>query len=196
MLFPFVVCRVFYRGILRTLVPVYQGIMDLLYEVVQCQPMAFLTHFTLPGDLGAFLGPPRSNLLNERITAETFGIRKTPKHSLLDRLFEEGSEQQVKQEMGEERPMMQMLASEEIVSNMDLGSSVLRHGPSCSRKSGFFINFFFFLTVNINIGFLFHTSVGLSSLDIKAILQQATKQVSKHFREFQSELKHIDCRSV
>lgn len=140
--FQFTVCRVFYRGILRTLIPVYQGIMDLLHEVVQCQPMAFLTDFTLPRDLEAFLGPPHSDLLNERSTAEPFGMRKTAKSSLLNRLFEEGSEEQGKEE--EERQMMQMLTSEEIISNMDLGRSVLRQGPSCSRKSGFFIKLFFF----------------------------------------------------
>ncbi|MCJ8732276.1 hypothetical protein PDJAM_G00209550 [Pangasius djambal] len=138
---------VFFRGILRALVLVYQGIMDLLHEVVQCRPMAFLTDFTLPGDLAVFLGPPYSDLLKERNTAEPFGMKKTTKPSLLDRLFEEGS---VEKGEEEERQMMQMLASEKVTSDMDLGRTILRQGPPCSRSS--------------------------SNLDIKSMLQQTSKQ--------------------
>lgn len=125
--------------------PVYQGIMDLLHVVVQCRPMAFLTDFTLPGDLAAFLGPSYSDLLKEGSTAEPFGMKKTTK-PLLDRLFKEGSEEQVEtgednddeEEEEEDRQMMQMLASEEMTSNVDLGRTILRRGPPCSRMSDLF----------------------------------------------------------
>lgn len=114
--------------------------MDLLHEVVQCRPMAFLTDFTLPVDLEVFLGPPYSDLLKKRITAEPFAIKKTTKPSLLDRLFEEGSEEQVEKGGDEERQMMQMLAIEEMTSDKDLGMTVMRQGPPCFRKSDFFMN--------------------------------------------------------
>ncbi|KAK2850332.1 hypothetical protein Q7C36_009115 [Tachysurus vachellii] len=141
---------VFFRGVLRTLVPMYQCIMDMLHVVEQCQPMAFLVDFTLPGDLAAFLGPSYSDLLKESSAVEPFGMRKTPKPSLLDRLFEEGSDKQVEKGDEEERQMMQLLASEEMTSNMDLGRSILRHGPPCFRST--------------------------SNLDIKTMLQQTSKQ--------------------
>ncbi|KAF4086848.1 hypothetical protein AMELA_G00089080 [Ameiurus melas] len=136
---------VFFRGILRTLVPVYEGIMDLLREVVHCRPMTFLPDFTLPGDLAVFLGPTYADLLEERSTRENFGM-KNP--SLLDRLFEEGSEEKGEEE---ETKMMQMLAREEMASSMDLGRTILRQGPLCSRSSG--------------------------DLDIKSMLQQTSKKV-------------------
>lgn len=139
--FVFILCRVFFRGILKALVPVYQNIMDLLHEVVQCRPMAFLTDFTLPGDLEAFLHPPYSDLLKEMSTTGPFGVKKTPKRSLLNRLFEDGSEEQMENqgEEEEDRQMMQMLASEDVMSNMDLGRTISRQGPPCSRKSDFFM---------------------------------------------------------
>ncbi|KAK3568910.1 hypothetical protein QTP86_019562, partial [Hemibagrus guttatus] len=126
---------VFFRGILRTLVPMYQSLMDLLHVVEQCRPMAFLTDFTLPGDLAVFLGPPYSDLLKESSTAEPFGMKKTPKPSLLDRMFEEGSDDQLEKGGEEERQMMQLLASEEMTPNMDLGRSILRHGPPVSQST-------------------------------------------------------------
>lgn len=140
MLFTFVVCRVFFRGILRTLVPVYHCIMNLLHEVVQCQPMPFLTDFTLPEDVAVFLGPPYSDLLLESSRATPFGIKNTPKPSLLDRIFEERGEEQMVEGEEEQREMMQILAREEMTSKMDLGSTILRQGPPCSRKSDCFMN--------------------------------------------------------
>ncbi|KAG7331576.1 hypothetical protein KOW79_005545 [Hemibagrus wyckioides] len=142
---------VFFRGILRTLVPMYQSLMDLLHLVEQCRPMTFLTDFTLPRDLGVFLGPPYSDLLKESSIAEPFGMKKTPKPSLLDRMFEEGSDNQVEKGDEEERQMMQLLASEMTTPNMDLGRSILRHGPPVSQST--------------------------SNLDIKMmLLQQSSKQ--------------------
>lgn len=197
LLLGFIVCRVFFRGILRALVPVYQGVMDLLNEVVQCRPMAFLTNFTLPADLEVFLGPPYSDLLKARSTAETFGMKKTTKPSLLDRLFEEGSEEQVEKGGEEERQIMQMLASEEMTSNMDLGRSVLRQAPLCSRKSDFFMNSLNnsgFLKWFIGPFFLFHSSVGsFSNLDMTSMLQQTFKQVVRH-NLISGELKYMDHR--
>lgn len=118
--------------------PVYEGIMALLHEVVHCQPMTFLPDFTLPGDLAVFLGSTYSDLLEERSTPEPFGMKNL---SVLDRLFEEGSEEQVEKREEEEMKIMQMLAREEMTSSMDLGRTILRRGPPCSRKSDFF-NFF------------------------------------------------------
>ncbi|XP_017326332.1 nucleolus and neural progenitor protein isoform X1 [Ictalurus punctatus] len=138
---------VFFRGILRTLVPVYEGIMALLHEVVHCQPMTFLPDFTLPGDLAVFLGSTYSDLLEERSTPEPFGMKNL---SVLDRLFEEGSEEQVEKREEEEMKIMQMLAREEMTSSMDLGRTILRRGPPCSRSS--------------------------ADLDIKSMLQQTSKQ--------------------
>ncbi|TSQ01559.1 KDEL motif-containing protein 1 [Bagarius yarrelli] len=136
---------VFFRGILRTLVPLYQHSMDLLHAVVLCRPMAFLTDFTLPKDLAAFLGSPYSDLLQDSSTAEPRGMNTKP--SLLDRIFEEGHNEQGDEE---ERQMMQMLANEEMTSAIDLGRTVLRHGPAFSGSS--------------------------SNMDIKLILQQTSKQ--------------------
>lgn len=124
--------------------PVYQGIMDLLHDVVQCQPMAFLTDFILPGDLEAFLGPSYSDLLKEGSTVEPFRMKKITKSSFLERLFEEGTEKQVEngeeEEIEEEKHMMQMLASQELISDADLGT-ILHRGPPCSRKSDIFMNY-------------------------------------------------------
>lgn len=146
LLITFIVCRVFFRGILRSLVPVYQGIMDLLHEVVQCRPMAFLTDITLPGDLAAFLGPSYSDLLKERSTPEPFKMKKTKK-TLLDKLFEEGSEEKDDDDDDDDNDsqVMQMLASEKMTSNIDLGRAVLRQGPPCSRMSDFIYLFVCFL---------------------------------------------------
>ncbi|KAM9486210.1 nucleolus and neural progenitor protein isoform 2-T2 [Clarias gariepinus] len=141
---------VFFRGILRALVPVYQSIMVLLQEVVQCRPMAFLTDFTLPEDMAVFLGSPYSQMLKESSIAEPLGTKKTTKRSILDQLFEEGSEEQLQKGEEKEREMMQMLASEEMTANTDLGRTILRQGPFCSRSS--------------------------SMLDLKSMLQQTSKQ--------------------
>lgn len=125
--------------------PVYQGIMDLLHEVVQCRPMAFLTDITLPGDLAAFLGPSYSDLLKERSTPEPFKMKK-PKKTLLDKLFEEGSEEEDDDDDDDnDSQVMQMLASEKMTSNIDLGRAVLRQGPPCSRMSDFIYLFVCFL---------------------------------------------------
>ncbi|KAF7709243.1 hypothetical protein HF521_016093 [Silurus meridionalis] len=142
---------VFFQGILRALVHVYEVIKNLLREVVQCRPMPFLTDFILPGDLTAFLGPPYFDLLKEMSIDVPFGIKKSTKPSLLNRLFEAGSEEQVgKGEEQEEREVIQMLATEEATSDIDLGTAILRQGPTCLRPS--------------------------SNLDIKVMLQPQTSK--------------------
>ncbi|KAI5621436.1 nucleolus and neural progenitor protein, partial [Silurus asotus] len=126
---------VFFQGILRALVHVYEVIKNLLRAVVQCRPMPFLTDFILPGDLTAFLGPTYFDLLKEMSTDVPFGIRKSTKPSLLNRLFEAGSEEKVgKGEEQEEREVIQMLTTEEETSDIDLGTAILRQGPTCLRN--------------------------------------------------------------
>lgn len=49
--------RVFFRGILGTLAPLYQQLLGLLQEVSQVQPLPSLGDFTLPLDITQFLGP-------------------------------------------------------------------------------------------------------------------------------------------
>ncbi|XP_066542857.1 nucleolus and neural progenitor protein [Hoplias malabaricus] len=110
---------VFFRGILRALVPVYRKTVELLQLVAQSCPMAFLTSFSLPPDLGVFLSPVYSQMLS---TAKKTFSSQIP--SVLFGLFEEEKE---KQEDGEEQEMMQMLGSEKMVkSSVDLGQAVLR----------------------------------------------------------------------
>ncbi|XP_026851666.2 nucleolus and neural progenitor protein [Electrophorus electricus] len=115
---------VFFRGILRTLVPVYQRAIELRLEVAQCRPMAYLTDFPLPENLQAFLGPTRADLLQEGHRTEPSGLERRSKPSLLDKLFEAGE-----RERPEEQGMSSVLASEGMESSTDLGRAVLRRGP-------------------------------------------------------------------
>ncbi|KAK1797724.1 hypothetical protein P4O66_008090, partial [Electrophorus voltai] len=121
---------VFFRGILRTLVPVYQRAIELCLEVAQCRPMAYLTDFPLPENLQAFLGPTCADLLQEGHRTEPSGLERRSKPSLLDKLFEAGE-----RERPEEQGMSSVLASEGMESSTDLGRAVLRRGPHHSRKS-------------------------------------------------------------
>ncbi|XP_036427831.1 nucleolus and neural progenitor protein isoform X2 [Colossoma macropomum] len=126
---------VFFRGVLSALVPVYQRTLELRQQVAQCQPMAYLTNYTLPGDLESFLSPPDSYLLKKWGRAEAVRV-KTAKSTILDRLFEEGEEEKVEVAEEEEREMMQMLAGEgRMQSSMDLGTAILRKDPCYSSSS-------------------------------------------------------------
>ncbi|XP_017558546.1 nucleolus and neural progenitor protein [Pygocentrus nattereri] len=126
---------VYFRGVLNALVPVYQGTLELRHQVAQCRPMAYLTDYTLPGDLESFLSPPDSYLLWKGGRAEAVRVERA-ESSVLERLFQEGEEEQVEDARGEEREMMQMLAVEgRTKSSMDLGMAVLRKDPRYTSSS-------------------------------------------------------------
>ncbi|KAI4885916.1 hypothetical protein NFI96_030890 [Prochilodus magdalenae] len=149
---------VYFRGILGALVPLYKSCIELHKQVARCWPMAYLTDFTLPGDLESVLSPSYSYLLTNEGKPQTVRIKKVNKFSVLDKLFKEGEEKPVEEDEGEEREVMQMLASEgTLKSSMDLGMTILRKGPYYSRKSG-----------------------SSSGLDIKSMLQR-THGVTKQF---------------
>ncbi|KAL7881273.1 hypothetical protein AOLI_G00081210 [Acnodon oligacanthus] len=126
---------VFFRGILNALVPTYQRTLELRQQVAQCHPLAYLTNYTLPGDLESFLSLPDSYLLRKRGRAEAVRVERA-KYTILDRLFEEGEEEQVEDVKGEEREMMQKLAFEgRMKSSMDLGTAILRKDPYYTSSS-------------------------------------------------------------
>ncbi|KAL6485268.1 hypothetical protein MHYP_G00073130 [Metynnis hypsauchen] len=126
---------VYFRGILNALVPVYQSTLELRQQVAQCRPMAYLTNYTLPGDLESFLSLPDSYLLRKQGRAEAVRIERA-ESTVLDRLFEEGEEEQVEDAKGEESEMMQMLAVEgRVKSSMDLGTAILRKDPYYTSSS-------------------------------------------------------------
>ncbi|XP_051260516.1 nucleolus and neural progenitor protein [Dicentrarchus labrax] len=54
------------RGILVSLHPLYQQLLELLREVSKAQPMPFLTDFSLPANITEFLGPSDVFLLTKR----------------------------------------------------------------------------------------------------------------------------------
>lgn len=54
---------VFFRGILISLVPLYQQMLHLLKDVSEAHPMPFLSSFSLPPDMVQFLGPSSASLL-------------------------------------------------------------------------------------------------------------------------------------
>lgn len=55
-----------FRGILVSLSTLYQHLLKLLREVVNAQPMPFLTDFSLPADMTQFLGTSGAVLLTEQ----------------------------------------------------------------------------------------------------------------------------------
>ncbi|XP_072542739.1 nucleolus and neural progenitor protein [Salminus brasiliensis] len=121
---------VFFRGILRALVPMYQSTVELRQQVAQCWPMAYLTNFALPEDLESFLSPSHCDLL------KTENEAGAPGSSALDKLFKEGEKVQVEDGEGDESKLMQMLAREGVgKSSVDLGKAVLREGPHYSGSS-------------------------------------------------------------
>ncbi|XP_058641991.1 nucleolus and neural progenitor protein [Onychostoma macrolepis] len=120
---------VFFRGILRALVPMYKRTTELLQKVSQSQPMAYLTDFTLPGELKDFLCLSYPDLLLEEVKKDPLRAKKGKRKSnfsLLSRLFEgKGHE--------EEREMMPIIAAGyDEGSSLDLGAAVLQRQPDVS----------------------------------------------------------------
>ncbi|XP_016400819.1 nucleolus and neural progenitor protein isoform X1 [Sinocyclocheilus rhinocerous] len=125
---------VFFRGILRALIPMYKRTTELLQKVSQSQPMAYLTDFTLPGDLKDFLCLSYPDLLLEEGTKDPLRAKKGKQKSnfsLLSRLFEgEGHEDGNGEE---EREMMPIIAAGyDKGSSLDLGAAVLQRRPDVS----------------------------------------------------------------
>ncbi|XP_051997885.1 nucleolus and neural progenitor protein-like isoform X2 [Xyrauchen texanus] len=121
---------VFFRGILRALGPLYKKSTELLHLVAQSQPMAFLTDFTLPGDLKDVLCLSHPDLLME----DCLRISKRKAHlksSVLSRLF--GDKGEKEDEEGDERDIMPILAAGlDESSSLDLGTAVLQQRPEAS----------------------------------------------------------------
>ncbi|XP_030642482.1 nucleolus and neural progenitor protein [Chanos chanos] len=133
---------VFFRGILRNLVPLYQGTLELLQQVSESWPMPYLIDFTLPGDLLAFLGPSNTDLLEETNTKEpqwALKLKGISNSSVLDRLF--GEEEEEEEEGEEKNGLMEQLVANgrrgSDGTSIDLGSAVLiRRGDFSESSSG------------------------------------------------------------
>ncbi|XP_055071810.2 nucleolus and neural progenitor protein isoform X1 [Misgurnus anguillicaudatus] len=146
---------VFFRGILRVLIPMYSRTTELIKNVAQSKPMAYLTDFTLPGDLKDFLFLSYPDLLMEDdSTKPSWPSRRNKKSqfSALTRLFGDTEEE----EKGEKDTEIQVFASGHYKGfNMDLGTAISQQRPEISS----------------------------CGLDIKAMLQQpckTTKQIVSH----------------
>ncbi|XP_077072152.1 nucleolus and neural progenitor protein isoform X2 [Siphateles boraxobius] len=125
---------VFFRGILRALVPMYKRATELLQMVSQSKPMAYLTDFTLPGDLKDFLCLAQPDLLMEESTKDLLNVPRGPKKSKLSvlcRLF--GDRRQEENNGEEEREMMPIFSADyEEGSSLGLGAAVLQQQPDVS----------------------------------------------------------------
>ncbi|XP_023837345.1 nucleolus and neural progenitor protein [Salvelinus sp. IW2-2015] len=110
---------VFFRGILGSLAPLYQHLLELLKEVSQAQAMAFLIDFTLPAGMAEFLGPSDSSLLKMQHSRAPKGLGGigASRSSVLNRLFREEGEESRKQALGG--------PSNRKSSKVDLGTAVL-----------------------------------------------------------------------
>ncbi|XP_059355347.1 nucleolus and neural progenitor protein [Carassius carassius] len=125
---------VFFRGILRALIPMYKRTTQFLQKVSQSQPMAYLTDFTLPGELKDFLCLSYPDLLLEECTKDTLRAKKGKQKSsfsLLSRLFEGKGHKEGNGE--EESKMMPIIAAGyDEGSSLDLGAAVLQRRPDIS----------------------------------------------------------------
>ncbi|XP_043105160.1 LOW QUALITY PROTEIN: nucleolus and neural progenitor protein [Puntigrus tetrazona] len=118
---------VFFRGILKALIPMYKGTTELLQEVSRSQPMPYLTDFTLPRGLKDFLCLSYPDLLLEEGTKDPLRGKKGKKNiSLLSRLFESKGRE-------EESEMMPVVAAVFVKgSSLDMGAAVLQRRPGYS----------------------------------------------------------------
>ncbi|XP_056611044.1 nucleolus and neural progenitor protein [Triplophysa dalaica] len=144
---------VFFRGILRALIPMYGRTIELLMMVRQSQSMGYLTDFTLPGNLKDFLFHSHPDLpIEDDFTKPSWASRWHKKHqfSILGRLFEKTEREEDKGQ--EERGMIPVLTSDHYEgSSIDLGTAVLQQRPEISSYG----------------------------LDIKAMLQQPCKPMKQ-----------------
>uniref|UniRef100_A0A672KQR6 Nucleolus and neural progenitor protein n=1 Tax=Sinocyclocheilus grahami TaxID=75366 RepID=A0A672KQR6_SINGR len=86
----FIVLNVVITSMLSPLIPMYKRTTELIQKVSQSQPMAYLTDFTLPGDLKDFLCLAHPDLLLEEGTKDPLRAEKGTRKSnisLLSRLF-------------------------------------------------------------------------------------------------------------
>uniref|UniRef100_A0A8C1K9D8 Nucleolus and neural progenitor protein n=1 Tax=Cyprinus carpio TaxID=7962 RepID=A0A8C1K9D8_CYPCA len=125
---------VFFRGILKALIPMYKRTTELLQKVSQSQPMAYLTDFTLPEELKDFLCLSYPDLLLEEGTKDILRAKKRKRKSnfsLLSRLFEGKGHEEGNGE--EEKEMMPIIAAGyDEGSSLDLGAAVLQRRPDIS----------------------------------------------------------------
>lgn len=106
----------------------YKRVTELLQKVSQSKPMAYLTDFTLPGDLKEFLCLAHPGLLMEEGTKDLLKVPRGPrksKLSVLCRLF--GDRGQEDNNGEEEREMMPIVSDEG--SSLDLGAALLQQQP-------------------------------------------------------------------
>ncbi|XP_068590682.1 nucleolus and neural progenitor protein [Cebidichthys violaceus] len=75
------------RGVLVSLSALYQQLLELLREVANAQPMAFLKDFSLPADMAQFLGP-----------SDAFLLAKKPAHGHRATYHKEKQQQQQQQQ--------------------------------------------------------------------------------------------------
>ncbi|KAK2905014.1 hypothetical protein Q8A67_006813 [Cirrhinus molitorella] len=125
---------VFFRGILRALIPMYKRTTELLQNVSQSHPMAYPTNFTLPADLKDFLFLSHPDLLLEEGTKKPLRAKKETQksnNSLLSRLF--GDTEHEEDDGEEEEEMVPILAAiYDEGSSLDLGAAVLWRRPVAS----------------------------------------------------------------
>ncbi|XP_056320821.1 nucleolus and neural progenitor protein [Danio aesculapii] len=164
---------VFFRGILRALIPMYRRNYELLQKVSQSQPMAYLTDFTLPEDLKNFLCLAYPDLKIEEVTkdlSKSARRKRKSKFSLLSKLFGETEQED---EIGEgERDLMPILGTGHYeVSSQDLGAAVSQRRTDYSDVSPY-------------------------GLDIKAMLQQSSKITKQNSLEQQMKLDSSSKASV
>lgn len=123
----------------------YKRATELLQEVSQSKPMAYLTDFTLPGDLKDFLCLSHPDPLMEEGTKDLLKVPREPKKpifSVLCRLF--GDRGQEEDNGEEEREMVPIFsAGHDEGSSLDLGAAVLQ------RRTGLKILYFYCICVDI-----------------------------------------------
>ncbi len=120
----------------------YKRTTELLQKVSQSQPLAYLTDFTLPGELKDFLCLSYPDLLLEEGAKDPLRAKKGKRKSnfsLLSRLFEGKGHEEGNGE--EEREMMPIIAAGyDEGSSLDLGAAVLQRRPG---YLGFLTSFVF-----------------------------------------------------
>ncbi|TRY91839.1 hypothetical protein DNTS_027192 [Danionella cerebrum] len=110
---------VFFKGILRALIPMYGRINNLLQEVSCSHPMVYLTNFTLPKDLSEYLCLSFPHPLIQEVKEPFKAKKRKTKFAVLNQLFG-GNEQKAQ----EEQKVMTMAVRHSESSGLDLGAAV------------------------------------------------------------------------
>ncbi|XP_010780867.1 nucleolus and neural progenitor protein [Notothenia coriiceps] len=88
------------RGILVSLSPLYQQLLELLRPVADAQPMPFLTDFPLPADMLQFLGPSDALLLTKKLAKAKEIKKKRKKKEQQKKDKKPGVARKVKEDVG------------------------------------------------------------------------------------------------